>query len=88
MKVRFKASFARDLQALKDKSLLERVKALIATVESTETLSDIPNLKKLRGGSTYYRVRLGDYRVGLDVEENAIVFARVLHRREVYRYFP
>ena len=87
MKVRFKASFASDLRAIKDKSLLERVKALIATVESTETLSDIPNLKKLRGGA-YYRIRLGDYRVGLVVEENAIVFVRVLHRREVYRYFP
>jgi mRNA interferase RelE/StbE len=87
LKVRFKASFASDLRAIKDKSLLERVKALIATVESTETLSDIPNLKKLRGGA-YYRIRLGDYRVGLVVEENAIVFVRVLHRREVYRYFP
>jgi mRNA interferase RelE/StbE len=88
LKVRFKASFASDLRAIKDKSLLERVKALIATVESAETLSDIPNLKKLRGGGAYYRIRFGDYRVGLVVEENAIVFVRVLHRREVYRYFP
>ena len=87
MKVRFKASFASDLRALKDKSLLDRVKALIAAVESAETLLEIPNLKKLRGGA-YYRVRLGDYRVGLVADGNAIVFVRVLHRREVYRYFP
>ena len=38
MKVRFKASFASDLRALKDNSLLEQVKALINTVESAETL--------------------------------------------------
>jgi mRNA interferase RelE/StbE len=88
LKVRFKTSFAVDLRALKDESLAERVKALITTVESAETLLQIPNLKKLRGGGSYYRVRLGDYRVGLAVEENAIVFVRVLHRREVYRYFP
>ena len=88
MKVRFKASFASDLRAVKDKSLLERVKALIAKVESAESLPEIPNLKKLRGGGAYYRVRLGDYRVGLAAEENAVVFVRVLHRREVYRYFP
>lgn len=86
--MRFKASFASDLRALKDKSFLERVKALIATIESAETLLEIPNLKKSRGGGAYYRVRLGDYRVGLVVEENAIVFVRMLHRREVYRYFP
>ena len=60
MKVGFKASFAADLRALKDKSLLERVKALIAKVESAQSLPEIPNLKRLRGGGAYYRVRLGD----------------------------
>jgi len=88
LKVRFKASFSVDLRAIKDKSLLERVKELITRVESAETLLQIPNLKKLRGRGAYYRVRLGDYRVGLAVEENTIVFVRVLHRREVYLYFP
>ena len=88
MIVRFKASFAADLRALKDKPLLERVKALIAKVEAADSLPEIPNLKRLRGGGAYYRVRLGDYRVGLAVEENADVFGKVLHRRDVYRYFP
>ncbi len=87
MKVRFKASFARDLRALKDKAALERVKELITKVESAQSLGDVPNLKKLRGGECY-RVRIGDYRVGLTMEEGAVVFVRVLHRREVYRYFP
>jgi len=86
--VRFKASFAADLRALKDKPLLERVKTLIAKVESADSLLEIPNLKRLRGFGAYYRVRLGDYRVGLAVEEDVVVFVRVLHRREVYRYFP
>ena len=88
MNVLFKASFYSDLRAVKDKSLLERVKALIARVESAESLLEIPNLKKLRGGAAYFRVRLGEYRVGLAVEQNAVVFVRVLHRREVYRFFP
>lgn len=88
MNVRFKASFASDLRALNDKSLLERIRSLIAQVESAESLTEIPNLKKLRGGGAYYRARLGDYRVGLAVEGDTIVFVRVLHRREVYRFFP
>ncbi len=88
MKVRFKASFASDLRALSDKSLLERIRSLIAEVESAESLREIPNLKKLRGGGAYYRARLGDYRVGFAVEGDTVFFVRVLHRREVYRYFP
>ena len=88
MNVRFKASFASDLRALNDKSLLERIRALIAQVESVVSPTEIPNLKKLRGGGAYYRARLGDYRVGIAVEGDTIVFVRVLHRREVYRFFP
>jgi mRNA interferase RelE/StbE len=88
LKVRFKASFATDLRALKDRPILDRIKATIATVESAESLLELSNLKKLRGGGAYYRVRVGDYRVGIAVEEDTVVFVRVLHRREVYRYFP
>jgi len=88
LKVRFKASFAKDLRALKDKALLERIKELIANVEAVQSLAEVSNLKKLRGGGGHYRVRIGDYRVGLPTEEEVVAFVRVLHRREVYRYFP
>jgi mRNA interferase RelE/StbE len=86
--VRFRTSFVTDLRAIKDQSFHDRIKNLIAKVESVQSLSEVPNLKKLRGGGGYYRVRVGDYRVGLAVEEKDVVFVRVLHRREVYRYFP
>jgi hypothetical protein len=46
----------------KDASVQERVKKLIGRVESARSLSEIPNLKKLRGEGAYYRVRVGDYR--------------------------
>ncbi|MGH2412635.1 MAG: type II toxin-antitoxin system RelE family toxin, partial [Microcystaceae cyanobacterium] len=35
-----------------------------------------------------YRIRLGDYRIGLFIEGKTVTFARVLHRKEIYRYFP
>lgn len=88
MRVRFRGSFARDLRTLKDKTLLGRIRTLIENVEKAENLADVAGVKKLRGTGAYYRIRVGDYRVGLAVEEDAVVFVRVLHRREVYRYFP
>lgn len=88
MNVRFKASFAKDLRALKEKAFLARIKTLIETVEKAASLREVPALKKLRGEGDFYRVRIGDYRVGLAVEEGTVAFVRVLHRREVYRYFP
>ena len=46
--------------------------------------------QKLSGSSHYYKIRIGDYRVGLriDTEVQLIEFERILHRREIYRKFP
>ncbi|HEY4721787.1 MAG TPA: type II toxin-antitoxin system RelE/ParE family toxin [Anaerolineae bacterium] len=46
------------------------------------------NIKKLQGGTNYYRIRVGDYRVGLVVESDTVTFVRFLHRKDIYRYFP
>jgi mRNA interferase RelE/StbE len=32
-----------------------------------------------------YRLRIGDYRIIFDIEENEIVVLRVGHRKEIYR---
>ena len=88
MTVRFKESFVRDLRNIKDKGLLIRVRELIELVEQVQHLGQVANLKKLRGGGNYYRIRVGDYRIGLTVEGDTATFVRFLHRKDIYRYFP
>jgi mRNA interferase RelE/StbE len=88
VKTAFHTSFAKDLRSIKDKNLRGRVAELIETVEQAADLSAIPNLKKLRAAGSYYRVRLGEYRVGLTVQVGVVSFVRCLHRKEIYRYFP
>jgi len=84
----FKESFVRDLRNITDKDLLTRVRELIELVEHAPHLGQVANLKKLRGGGNYYRIRVGDYRIGLIVEGDAVTFVRFLHRKDIYRYFP
>lgn len=88
MKAVFRKSFLRDLKKLNDPRVRGQVRAVIEAVESTETLGDLPNVKKMSGGAPYYRVRIGDYRVGLAVDDAGVEFVRVLHRKDVYRHFP
>lgn len=89
MKTEFRESFARDLKRLKDKTLLGQVKAAIEQVEQAATLQEVSRLKRLLGsGGNYYRIRVGDYRLGLVVENGIIVFVRCLNRKEIYRFFP
>jgi mRNA interferase RelE/StbE len=86
--VRFKERFVKDLRNIKDKGLLTRVRELIELVEQAQHLGQVANLQKLRGGGNYYRIRVGDYRMDLSVEGDAVTFVRFLHRKDIYRYFP
>ena len=88
MKVEFRSSFTRDLRRIRDKSVKERVRQTIERIEAADTLQEMNNIKKLRGGQEYYRVRIGDHRLGFLLEQDTVVFVRCLHRRDIYRYFP
>lgn len=88
MNVEFKGSFLRDLRDVKDKSLIARIKEIIEGIEQAQKLTDIASLKKLKGERHYYRIRVGDYRVGLKIEGDSVTFFRVLNRKDIYRYFP
>jgi len=84
----FRESFERDLAAITSTGLLQRIQKVIEQVEAAKTFREIPNLKRLETKGKYFRIRLGDYRVGLVFEKGAVTFVRCLHRREIYRYFP
>lgn len=88
MNVEFRKSFEKDLSKIRDAGLLERIQAVIEEVETIDSFIDLTNIKKLKAEGDYYRIRIGDYRVGLSVNEDTIAFIRVLHRKEIYRYFP
>ena len=88
MIVRFEASFAKDLRGITDKPSLARVGQIIDEVKQAESRVGIRSMKKLKGHDHYYRIRIGDYRLGLALVGDELVFVRCLHRRDVYRYFP
>ncbi len=88
MRTAFRESFAADLSAIADAALLARIKKVIEQAEAARTFQQIPNLKRLAATGKYYRLRVGDYRIGLVFERGTLTFVRCLNRREVYRYFP
>ena len=53
-----------------------------------QALRELSDIKILKGYSNRYRIRIGDYRIGIEVHGDMIEIVRVLHRREFYRYFP
>jgi mRNA interferase RelE/StbE len=88
MNIEFRKSFEKDLRKIKGAELLQKIQAAIEEVEAVDSLTALTNLKKLKAQGNYYRIRIGDYRIGLSVDESTVAFVRILHRKEMYRYFP
>ena len=89
MNILFTKSFSKDLDAIRHESKVkERLLDLIGQIKRIDTLSDISGVKKMEGSPGYFRVRVGDYRLGIKVIENDIEMIRFLHRKEIYRRFP
>lgn len=88
MKAEFKRSFVKDLERVRDQSLKRRVRETIELIERAENLQEMGDVRKLRGSDRYYRIRIGDYRLGLVVENDTVVLVRFLHRKDIYKYFP
>ena len=88
MKVLFKASFARDLKKVRNKGLLKQVDQVIEQIKSAASINNVEDLKKMQGYDAFYRIRMGDYRVGIEIVNEQVIFVRLLHRKDIYRYFP
>jgi mRNA interferase RelE/StbE len=88
VKVGFRDSFTKDLRGVKTKGLLGRVREVIEAAEKADSLAELSNLKKLKGGGNYFRVRVGDYRIGIALDGDTVIFVRFLNRKDIYKHFP
>ena len=88
MEIRFRSSFNRELRRIRDPNLRRRVERAIEDVKTAPTVSEIPGIRRLSASGNLYRIRVGDYRIGVEVEDNVVILVRFGHRREIYRSFP
>lgn len=89
MNIEYNEQFLKDLKKLKNTASYPTIKRLcFEELPEYEALSSVSHVKKIRGYKSYYRIRVGDYRVGLKDEGNMIVLMRVMHRKDIYRVFP
>lgn len=88
MKILFEESFAKDLKKIKDRKILNRLSLIIQEVKDATKIAKIRNLQKLKGYDSHFRIKVSNYRIGIDRIDNSIIFVRFLHRKDIYKYFP
>ncbi|MFC1851712.1 type II toxin-antitoxin system RelE/ParE family toxin [candidate division CSSED10-310 bacterium] len=88
MEIRYEKSFERDLRKVKNKSVKNKIKEKIDEIKEVDNFASLSGIKKIRGYENYYRVRIGNFRIGIELKENIIILARILDRKDIYKYFP
>ncbi|MBI4648569.1 MAG: type II toxin-antitoxin system RelE/ParE family toxin [Bacteroidia bacterium] len=88
MQVKYTVLFNKDVSGIRSAKLVQSIEDVIDNVKQAVTTMEIKNLKKLKGYKNHYRIRIGDYRIGLFIENNIVEFSRFLHRKNIYKYFP
>ena len=73
-------------QAIKDLSKLDKQEALklFSKIENLQDFPKVANFKKLTNCMPPYRLRVGDFRVLFDIDDNTITVYRIRHRKDVY----
>jgi mRNA interferase RelE/StbE len=88
MKIEVSRRFEKDASNLSDQ-VQQQLFEVIDEIELADTLSDLRNVKKLKGYKYAFRIKMGDYRIGLLKSiDDTIVLSRILHRKDIYNFFP
>ncbi|SMP72063.1 mRNA interferase RelE/StbE [Desulfonatronum zhilinae] len=89
MKIKYAKSFLKDIEKLAgQQNVSENVLNIISILKEAQSLVEVANVKAIQGYASYYRIRIGNHRIGLKKTEEEIELIRCLHRKDIYRMFP
>jgi mRNA interferase RelE/StbE len=72
------------------KDIQSRVETIVFSELQVENPFDLGYINKMKGYRDKYKIRVGDYRIGLTIDKanQTIICQRVAHRRKIYKIFP
>lgn len=81
-KIEFKKTAAKELNSLPNREIKKIVVAINLLVENPR-----PTISKKLSGSERYRLRIGDYRILYEIENQVLIIyiVKIAHRKDVYR---
>ena len=86
MQITYSKTFLKDLTKVFPPKIKERIeKFVFKELPELTSIEKAGNVEQLTGYKDYYKVRFGDFRVGLYKNGDDI---QMLNRKDIYKYFP
>lgn len=88
MIVTFNKRFIRELKKINDKRLLKKVELSIYSLEQSDNIKNLPNIKQLKGVKNTFRLKIDTWRIGFIVEDGTIEIQTIQARKDIYKNYP
>ena len=89
MELLYGKRFSKDLDTIRYEARVKgALRELIERIKAADSMSDLKDVRKIEGYQGYFRIKVGDYRLGIKAVQNRIELIRFLHRKDIYRRFP
>ncbi len=73
MQIELTHKFKKQVENCKDHRIKSKILEIIQAVMTTGSMQGISNLKKLSGYKNSFRIRLGNYRIGIFIDNNTVI---------------
>ncbi len=88
--VKYSKKFIKKLVELPDELRMKVERIVFEQLPFTDNPYALNFLNKMKGYKNKYKIRIGDYRIGLEIDKiNKIIFVKIIaHRKDIYKIFP
>ena len=88
MKIEYRKKFLKELSKIhiRERSRIEDF--VFKDLPEANSIFELGNVEQLKGYPSYYKVRFGQYRIGMKLKDGIVILEKALHRKDIYRYFP
>ncbi len=88
MRVEYRKRFLKELAKI-PVTTRERIEQFVfEECPNLDSIFESGKIEQMKGYPSHFKIRFGDYRVGLKIEDNVVNIERALHRKDIYRFFP
>ena len=80
--------FSRDVRRLDSSQIRHRLNRAIQELIEAADVTEVSGIRRLQSEGRHYLVQIGDYQLGITMNDKTAILRRFLPRREIYHYFP
>ena len=91
MEIIIRKQYLKDLRKVPKPVFIAAHAAITKLKESENLPTSGLDYKKIHGekkGENFYRIRIGDWRIGVELVKPSIIVITILHRGVIYKQFP